>query len=169
LPDTIHDTLPYIPLRFPIREDCATIWIMDTGKRIKKLLQDYFQEREDIAFAILFGSAARGRVRKEGDIDVAIYFKPEKDIEWENFGRRYEGENKIALDLEKLLEEEIDLVVLNRARSVLADEIVRKGERILIRDRGMFMDFLCIVSDEAEYVRDWLIAAYKEKRLESGR
>ena len=142
---------------------------MDTGESVRKLLQDYFEEREDIAFAILFGSAARGRVRKEGDIDVAIYFHPEKDVEWENFGKRYEGENKIALDLETLLKKEIDLVVLNRARSVLADEIIRKGEPIFIKDRGMFMDFLCIVSDEAEYVRDWLIASYKEKRVESGR
>ena len=132
-------------------------------------MRDYFEEREDIAFAILFGSAARGKVRKEGDIDVAIYFHPGKDVEWENFGKRYKGENRIAFDLENLLKKEIDLVVLNRARSVLADEIVRKGEPILIRDRGMFMDFLCIVSDEAEYVKDWLIASYKEKRVESGR
>jgi len=90
-------------------------------------------------------------------------------VEWENFGKRYKDENRIAIDLEVLLKKEIDLVVLNRARSILADEIIRKGDPILIRDRGMFMDFLCIVSDEAEYVRDWMIASYKEKRVESRR
>jgi len=142
---------------------------MDSHEKIRKLLRDYFEEREDIAFAILFGSAARGKVRKEGDIDIAIYFRPEKDVEWENFGKRYKDENRIAIDLEVLLKKEIDLVVLNRARSILADEIIRKGDPILIRDRGMFMDFLCIVSDEAEYVRDWMIASYKEKRVESRR
>ena len=142
---------------------------MDSHEKIRKLLRDYFEEREDIAFAILFGSAARGKVRKEGDIDIAIYFRPEKDVEWENFGKRYKDENRIAIDLEVLLKKEIDLVVLNRARSILADEIIRKGDPILIRDRGMFMDFLCIVSDEAEYMRDWMIASYKEKRVESRR
>jgi len=142
---------------------------MGSQEGVMRRLADYFGEREDIAFAILFGSAVRGKVRKEGDIDIAIYFRPEKDVEWENFGRRYKGENRIAIDLENLLKKEIDLVVLNRARSVLADEIIRKGEPILIRDRGMFMDFLCIVSDEAEYVRDWLISSYKEKRVASGR
>ena len=142
---------------------------MHSPEEIRKLLRDYFQEREDIAFAILFGSAARGKVRKEGDIDIAIYFRPEKNVEWENFGRRYKGENRIALDLENLLKKEIDLVVLNRARSILADEIIRKGEPILIRDKGMFMDFLCIVSDEAEYVRHWLTASYQEKKVASGR
>jgi predicted nucleotidyltransferase len=142
---------------------------MHSREEIVKLLRDYFEKREDIAFAFLFGSAARGKTRREGDIDIAIYFRPEKDVEWENFGRAYKGETRIGLDLERLLEKEIDLVVLNKARSVLADEILRKGEPIIIRDRGLFMDFLCIVSDEAEYVRGWLITSYREKRVASGR
>jgi predicted nucleotidyltransferase len=139
------------------------------NKRIIELLKDYFDEREDIVFAFLFGSAARGKVRREGDIDIAIYFQPEKDVEWENFSKKYKGENRIALDLERLLKKEIDLVVLNRTKSVLADEIIRRGKPIIIKDRGIFMDFLCIVSDEAEYVRDWLTGSYKEKRVASGR
>jgi len=143
--------------------------VNNNNKKIIELLKDYFGEREDIVFAFLFGSAARGKVRREGDIDIAIYFRPEKEVEWENFNKTYKGENRIALDLERLLKKEIDLVVLNRTRSVLADEIIRKGKPIIIRDRGIFMDFLCIVSDEAEYVRDWLTDSYKEKRVASGR
>ena len=131
------------------------------------LLKDYFNEKEGVAFAFLFGSAAKGGVRREGDIDIAVYFRPEKDIEWENFNKTYKEENKIGLDLERLLKKEVDLIVLNRARAILADEIIRKGKPILIKDRGMFMDFLCIVSDEAETVRDWLEASYKERRVES--
>jgi uncharacterized protein len=142
---------------------------MHSREEIVKLLRDYFEKREDIAFAFLFGSAARGKTRREGDIDIAIYFRPGKDVEWENFGRAYKGETRIGLDLERLLKKEIDLVVLNKARSVLADEILRKGEPIIIRDRGLFMDFLCIVSDEAEYVRGWLTTSYREKRVASGR
>jgi len=76
---------------------------MGSQEGVMRRLADYFGEREDIAFAILFGSAVRGKVRKEGDIDIAIYFRPEKDVEWENFGRRYKGENRIAIDLENLL------------------------------------------------------------------
>jgi len=140
-----------------------------TDTELVEILEGYFTKRNDIAFAFLFGSATRGKIRKEGDIDIAVYFWPEKDVEWENFRKRYEGENRIALDLERLLKKEIDLVVLNRARSVLADEIVRKGKPIIIKDRAMFLDFLCIVSDEAEYVRDWLTASYKEKTVASGR
>ena len=137
--------------------------------KLQQLLKDYFNQREDIAFAFLFGSAAKGKVRKEGDIDIAIYFYPEKDIEWEDFNKTYKGESKIGLDLERLLKKEVDLVVLNRTRAVLADEIVRKGKPIIIKDRGIFMDFLCIVSDEAEYMRGWLEASYQERRFESNR
>ncbi|GFP21040.1 hypothetical protein HKBW3S06_00266 [Candidatus Hakubella thermalkaliphila] len=136
---------------------------------ILDLLKDYLEGRKDVAFAFLFGSAARGKLRKEGDIDIAVYFWPEKDIEWEAFDRRYKGESSIALDLEGLLKKEVDLVVLNRARAVLADEIVRKGKPIIIKDRGIFMNFLCIVSDEAEYVRNWFETYYRERRIASSR
>jgi len=137
--------------------------------KLQQRLKDYFNQREDIAFAFLFGSVAKSKVRKEGDVDIAIYFYPEKDIEWEDFNKTYKGESKIGLDLERLLKKEVDLVVLNRTRAVLADEIVRKGKPIIIKDRGIFMDFLCIVSDEAEYMRGWLEASYQERRVESNR
>ena len=132
-------------------------------------LKEYFDKRSDIIFAFLFGSAVKSKVRKEGDVDIAIYFIPEKDIEWEDFNKTYKGESKISLDLERLLKKEVDLVVLNRTRAVLADEIVRKGKPIIIKNRGIFMDFLCIVSDEAEYMRDWLETSYKERRFASSR
>ena len=141
----------------------------DTDEKVLKALKDYFEGREDIAFAFLFGSAARGKVRKEGDIDIAVYFKPSEDLEWEAFNGNYPGEARIGLDMERLLKKEVDVVVLNRARAVLADEILRKGKPIIIRDRGLFLDFLCIVSDEAEYMRNWLLRSYSEKRFESNR
>ena len=142
---------------------------MEIDQKMLESLKTYFEGRDDIAFAFLFGSAARGRVRREGDVDIAVYFKPEKEVEGEAFNKTYEGENRIALDLERLLKKEVDLVVLNRARAVIADEIIRKGKPLIIRDRGFFLDFLCIVSDEAEYVRNWLITSYKEKRFGSNR
>jgi len=141
---------------------------MDFKKRLE-LLKDYFEERKDIAFAFLFGSAARGKIRREGDVDIAVYFWPEKDIEWEAFNKTYKGESSIGLDLERFLKKEVDLVVLNRARAVLADEIIRNGKPIIIKDRGILIDFFCIISDEAEYVRDWFETYYKERSLASRR
>ena len=142
---------------------------MEIDRKLLESLKNYFEGRDDIAFAFLFGSAARGRVRREGDVDIAVYFEPDNGLEWEAFNKTYDGENRIALDLERLLKKEVDLVVLNRARAVVADEIIRKGTPLVIKDRGTFLDFLCIISDEAEYVRDWLITSYEERRFASNR
>jgi predicted nucleotidyltransferase len=137
--------------------------------KILETLQEYFKSRSDISFAFLFGSAARGKIRPEGDIDIAVYFSPEEGIEWEAFGKIYPGENRIALDLEKLLHKEVDLIVLNRAKAILADEVIRKGKPIIVKDKGLFLDFLCLISDEAEYARNWLESYYREKRIGSNR
>ncbi len=142
---------------------------MEIDGRVRESLKNYFEGRDDIAFAFLFGSAARGKVRREGDVDIAVYFEPENGLEWEAFNKTYKGENRIALDLERLMRKEVDLVVLNRARAVIADEIIRRGNPLVIKDRGMFLDFVCIISDEAEYVREWLTTFYEERKLASNR
>ncbi len=143
--------------------------MVESKIKILKILKDYFEGRKDIAFAFLFGSAARGKVRRDGDVDIAVYFWPEKDIEWEAFKKKYKGESSIGLHLERILKKEVDLVVLNRARAILADEIIRKGKPIIIKNRGILMDFFCIVSDEAEYVKNWFETYYKERKLASNR
>ncbi len=143
--------------------------ISDIAETRLRTLKEYFESRDDIAFAFLFGSGAKGRVRKEGDVDIAVYFWPEKGIEWENVKRRYEGENRIAIDVEKLVKKEVDLIVLNRAKAVLADEVIRKGRPIVVKDRGLFLEFLCIISDEAEDMRKWIETSYRERHFEANR
>jgi len=134
-----------------------------------ELLKSYFASEEDVCFAFLFGSAARDRIRKGSDIDIAVYFWPAKNFEWEAIGNRYKNENRICLDLERILRKEVDLVVLNRAKAILADEIIRKGKPIIIKDQGIFMDFMCIVNDEAEYMREWLLSHKLERKIATSR
>lgn len=57
---------------------------MITGNN-KETLKEYFKKRKDVAFAFLFGSQARGTATKLSDIDIAIYFYPERrhPIEYE--------------------------------------------------------------------------------------
>ena len=43
-------------------------------------LKRYFENRKDVTFAFLFGSHARGTATKLSDIDIAVYFYPEKGI-----------------------------------------------------------------------------------------
>jgi len=45
---------------------------MEIDGKLLERLKNYFERRDDISFAFLFGSAARGRVRREGDVDIAV-------------------------------------------------------------------------------------------------
>ena len=59
---------------------------MDEKQRvgITKKLKDYFEKRDDVVMAFLFGSFAKGQEIYDSDVDVAVYFKPKtKAIEWE--------------------------------------------------------------------------------------
>ncbi|HDY67545.1 MAG TPA: nucleotidyltransferase domain-containing protein, partial [Candidatus Scalindua sp.] len=92
--------------------------IMDT---YEKALKEYFKTRKYIAFAFLFGSQARGKATKLSDVDIAVYFYPEKrhpiEYEEEVF---YEGEDKIWADLERILKREVELLVLNRVSATVS-------------------------------------------------
>ena len=127
--------------------------------KIVELLKPYFEKRDDIVMAFLFGSWARGVHCEESDIDIAIYFKPKSShLEWEDFDAKYEDEGVIWLDLEKMLKKEVELLILNRAASSIADSAI-SGVPIIIKDRGLYLDFMLRVTSEAidfrEFVKDY--------------
>lgn len=104
--------------------------------------------------AFLFGSYAKSMPHSESDMDIAVYFRTKGDcLEWEEFDIEYEGEDEIWLDLEKLLKRNVDLIVLNRARSSIANSAI-KGVPIIIKDRGLYLDFMLRVTTEAEDYRE---------------
>ena len=41
-------------------------------------LKKYFETREDILMAFLFGSYAKGQTHSHSDIDIAVYFRPKE-------------------------------------------------------------------------------------------
>ncbi len=93
-------------------------------------LRSYFDSREEIAIAILFGSALRrGLVR---DIDIAIY-ATSKDLE---------GLVKMGVELEELLKIPIDLVPLDRILPSLRKKILVEGVPIAIKSRSIYTELL---------------------------
>ncbi|MCM8787926.1 MAG: DUF86 domain-containing protein [Candidatus Omnitrophica bacterium] len=128
--------------------------------RAKKLkLKDYFLKREEVVFAFLFGSQVRGFRMRESDVDMAVYFKPEKGLEYET-KRDYPCEDQIHFDLVKLLEtDNVDLVVLNRANPVLVSSVLDYGVPLVIKDESLFWEFYILISREAqdfyEFVEDY--------------
>lgn len=128
------------------------------------ILKDYFENRENVAFAYLFGSQAQGRATKLSDIDIAVYFTPEKwhpiEYEEEIF---YLGEDEIWSDLEKLLKKDIELLVLNRVSATISASAIR-GIPLAINDWGLYLDFMLTVTREAEDFRETVFNNFLERR-----
>ena len=126
-------------------------------------LKNYFKNRKDIAFAFLFGSQARGLATSLSDVDIAVYFYPEErhpvEYEEEVF---YEGEDEIWADLERLLKKEVEVLVLNRVSATVAASAIR-GIRLSINDWGLYLDFMEVVTQEAEDFMDFIINDYTER------
>lgn len=125
----------------------------DNLEKMIKALKGYFEKRDDVVMAFLFGSYARGISHRESDVDIAVYFRPKSGyLEWEEFDIKYEAEDTVWLDAERLLKRNVDLIILNRARSTIAQSAIN-GIPIIIKDRGLYLDFMLRVTSEAEDFR----------------
>jgi len=126
-------------------------------------LKEYFNGRHEVAFAFLYGSHAKGTATKRSDVDIAVYFYPGKrhpvEFEEEIF---YPAENQIWGDLERILNKEVELLVLNRVPATVAVSAI-KGVPLIIRDWNLYLDFLEIATDVAEDFAEFIISAYKER------
>lgn len=113
-------------------------------------LKNYFANRNDIAFAFLYGSYARGTQHKNSDVDIAVYFYPEVryPIQYEE-EVYYDGEDDIWADLDRLLGKEVELLVLNRAAAVICASAAR-GIQLAMNDWNLYFDFIEAVSRDAE-------------------
>jgi predicted nucleotidyltransferase len=138
------------------------------GRELVEILKEYFEKRDDILMAFLFGSIAKATTHRESDVDIAIYLRPEENIlEWEKFDAKYDAEGEIWLDIERLLHRNVDLIVLNRARSWIANSAIH-GRPIIVKDRGLYLDFMLRVTSEAEDYREMVEDYWKIKQAAHG-
>lgn len=103
-------------------------------------LTSYLRSLPDVDMAFLFGSFAKGYETKRSDVDVAVHFNQETTVD---------RIVRITADLEKLLDKDVDLLVLNDSPAVLSWTAIR-GIPLLIRDEGAYIEYMLDVSREAE-------------------
>ena len=126
-------------------------------------LKDYFKNKKEVAFAFLFGSQAKGNANELSDVDIAVYFYPDRRYPLEYEGNiRYPTEDRIWTDLERILNEEVDLLVLNRASISVAASAIR-GIPLGIKDWNLYLYFMEIVTREAEDFREMLFRDFIER------
>lgn len=124
-------------------------------------IKDYFKKRDDVLFAFLFGSQAKGRSAKKSDWDIGVYLKPrDRQLERET-EYNYPARSKIWSDLIDLLDtDNVDLVILNSSPADVAATIIT-GQSLVVKDRESFLEFMLATTREAEDYRQMVDDYYK--------
>lgn len=116
-----------------------------------KNLKEYFEKREDITMAFLFGSRAKGEEssRENSDWDIAVYFRSKSGrAEWDR-SVDYPQRSEVLSDLAKILEtDQIDLIVLNHAYPFIINAALN-GAVLAIKNRKLWLEFMLLLSNEA--------------------
>jgi predicted nucleotidyltransferase len=114
-----------------------------------------------LCFAMLFGSAAKGLLRADSDVDVAIYPRdPSLSLA---------DELALQTELTRVCGREVDLVRLDRAPTLVCWQVVRHGRllvepvpfsvaRFTARAVGDYLDFAPALHAAAETFRRRLVS-----------
>ena len=98
-------------------------------------LKKFFQQRSEIHTALIYGSYAKNRLKKDSDIDFAIFLKHSpKNIDYQL---------SLSLALDKICHRETDILILNMASPHIAFRAIREGKIIFQRkDRSPWSRFV---------------------------
>ncbi|MBI2459336.1 MAG: nucleotidyltransferase domain-containing protein [Parcubacteria group bacterium] len=96
-----------------------------------KSISNILKKRQEVSFAYLFGSQAKGKAGPLSDLDIAVFFnhKVSKD---ERNSIRYDIKDEIEIALE--MPDKVDVIPLNDAQPLLEREVVYKGKIIYNKD-----------------------------------
>lgn len=107
----------------------------------------FFSMQPSVAAAILFGSAATGRMRPDSDLDLAVLFdEGHVPDPFEVFDLRE--------TVEKIAQRDVDLVVLNNASPILAFQAAKYGTLLVCNHQRAYHLFLArLISEYADFKR----------------
>lgn len=117
-------------------------------------LRAFFELKNEIQMAFLFGSAATGREIQESDVDVAVWIKE---------GYSLDVIGKLQGEIELLLHRDVDLIVLNSARPTVAWAAMQ-GKSLIIRDYKLYFRKMLDFSAEAEDFRNFIFELWALRR-----
>lgn len=101
---------------------------------LREKLLPLLRRREEVIAAYLFGSTVTGKTHAESDIDVALLVD---EGQYKKLDRAvpYGYKARMISNLARLLgTDKVDLVILNEAPPLLANEVISKGRLLFCRD-----------------------------------
>lgn len=114
------------------------------------LLANFLHEDSNIVFAFLFGSLAKNHKRPLSDVDLAIYVRDVRKLDYLSF---FDQVSKI------LCTDEIDLVVLNTAPISLTGRILQKRKILIDKDPFLRHQY------ESRILREFFDFSIKEREI----
>ena len=142
---------------------------MNRDYLIKKL-KDFFNKNADfydIDMAFLYGSWAKGFPKETSDVDIAVFFYPEKDSEDEEFNRITD----ISLQLSEIIRKEINIILIRTdfRKPMLYYNAIVLGQPIYIKNTERYIslknEVIYQMEDFSIFGINWqLIAANKNIR-----
>jgi predicted nucleotidyltransferase len=107
----------------------------------------YLEAQPAVLAAVVFGSAAVGRLRPDSDLDLAVLFAE---------GRVPDA--FAALELRAALEQrlcrDVDLIILNQASPILAFQVAKNGRLITCKDPHAYQLYaMRLISEYADFKR----------------
>jgi predicted nucleotidyltransferase len=115
---------------------------VNTEDPVIESLKQTLAGRKDVRLALLFGSRARGSARPDSDADVAVL---EKDLNL----------LKLAADLSRAAEVEVDVVSLNDPGYPLLNAILRDGFLLYEGEKGVEARWRSHAWLQADIDRPW--------------
>lgn len=91
------------------------------------LCVDRFKAEKTVEAVWLIGSASREALRRDSDIDFAIYLGEDKDLNWELFG-------SLIADLENIVGRRVDIGKINSKNLIYASQVIHQGKLLWARD-----------------------------------
>lgn len=106
-------------------------------------LKHFLESDPNVIFAVIFGSYAAGRHKRDSDIDIGIFFaEPPEGLDLFNLIHR----------LSELAGRDVDVVVLNKASAFLRHQAMKSRVALTIKDRAIYRRFReKTISDYDEY------------------
>jgi len=99
-------------------------------------LTNCFQQHQ-VVLAYLFGSQATGQTWSRSDVDVALLL--ESGLTTEQIARTHLALTNALMDIFE--RNDVDVLILNRAKPLLAQQVVKLGEQIYGPDDQIRIDF----------------------------
>lgn len=116
---------------------------------LERALSSSFQEAEDVAFAYLFGSAVKGSMRPDSDVDVAVHLRGDGEDGGRAPGLEVDGRpaverveiaeraQELEARLQKGLARSVQVVALELAPHDLVHNVLRHGRLLVCRDERL--------------------------------